>query len=200
MWGCLAVRSKPARLARNPVACVTANMSRGWGDQPGTPWGRLCNYLGSQEAHTLWYIKPALPALGNVNHNLSLNATVMNFIRIEGKKTKTTQQKNQNPEGEAATRVHPNFPAVLFALRSFGKSRQKHLLHFVSEDLITHWICWDNVLQPCSRFQFLMHLGDFGENLQTFILCWAVTKFQGRKSTTINHLEMKIITKWKHLV
>lgn len=57
----------------------------------------------------------------------------MNFIRIEGEK-----KTNKNPEGEAATRVHPNFPGVVFALRSFGKSRQKHLLQFVSEDLVTH--------------------------------------------------------------
>lgn len=54
----------------------------------------------------------------------------MNFIRIE--------EKKKNPEGEAATRVHPNFPGVVFALRSFGKSRQKRALHFVSEALVTH--------------------------------------------------------------
>lgn len=90
----------------------------------------------SGSANTLIYqaSKPVLPALENLNHSPSLNATVMNFIRMEGKK----KEKNQNPEGEAATRVHPNFPVVLFALRSFGKSRQKHLLHFVSEDLVTH--------------------------------------------------------------
>lgn len=155
----------------------------------------------SGSTHSLIYqaFKPVLPALENLNHNLSLNATVMNFIRIEREKKKK-QQKNQNPEGEAATRVHPNFPAVLFAFRSFGKSRQKHWLHFVSEDLVTDWICWDNVLQPCSRFQFLMHFGGLWGECPDFHSCWAVTEFQRRKSTTINYLEMKVITKWKHLV
>lgn len=76
---------------------------------------------------------------------------------------KKTNQKN--PEGKGATEVHPNSAGAVFPLRSFGKSRQKHTLQFVSEDLVTHWICWDNLLQPCSRFPFLMHLGDFRENL-----------------------------------
>lgn len=53
----------------------------------------------------------------------------MNFIRIE--------EKKNNPEGEAATTVHPNFPGVVFSLRSSGKSRQKRLLRFVLEDLVT---------------------------------------------------------------
>lgn len=48
----------------------------------------------SGSTHTLIYqaFKPALPALENLNHSLSLNATVMNFIRIEGKKKKTTEK------------------------------------------------------------------------------------------------------------
>lgn len=79
---------------------------------------------------------------------------VMNFIRIEGEggknKTKTPKQQSQknptppqktnkkNPEGKGATEVRTNSAGAVFALRSFGKSRQKHISHFVSEDLVTH--------------------------------------------------------------
>lgn len=53
----------------------------------------------SGSTHTLIYqaFKPALPALENLNHSLSLNATVMNFIRIEGEKK--NNRKTKTPRG-----------------------------------------------------------------------------------------------------
>lgn len=77
------------------------------------PLGKALQLPGfSGSTHTLIYqaFKPVLPALENLNHNLSLNATVMNFIRIEGKKT----QQNKTRKTKTLRGRHPLESTLIF--------------------------------------------------------------------------------------